>query len=483
MKPAISIFLMITLVCLPTSCGSRRLDVPTATLAAEVFESLNGTLNRPYLELFQIARDLELSSVEREEMSEYFEESEAYCVSRFEQRADEFDAELREVQEELRESTARISEDERHRLHCQIQNLRALLSQTVALRDQVVPIAYDNKQAKLRLIAEWPAELARIEEELESERYLDRRFGDVADIGFRDVGRNQQDDIAMGQDAIEELERAGLMPPEVDNTEIQTYVRSVAERVAAASDLQVPVRVAVLDSDEINAFALPGGFLFVQRGLLEAADDEAQLAGVIAHEIAHAAARHGRQLTRRATIADIIYQVAQVAAIVLTGGAVGALAYYALQYGFFGLGLVLSLDLLGVSRDFELEADQLGVQYAWNAGYDPEGFIRFFDKMATTEGYVEGTSWFRTHPPFYERMVASEREIMFLPAQEEAVIQTSEFIRIKESALPGVVAAAEEEAESRPSLEPHGVGCAPPEDLYEEGQPIETICTTQSLTD
>jgi predicted Zn-dependent protease len=169
----------------------------------------------------------------------------------------------------------------------------------------------------------------------------------------------------------------GLLPPELDNPEIKKYVNNLAQKIAKHSDLRVPLNLTLLNSKEINAFALPGGFLFVQRGLLEAVEDEAQLAGVIAHEIAHVTGRHGYKLMKRATIASIIYQAAQVAAVILTGGAATLGTYYALQYGFYGLGLVLSLDLLGVSREFELEADQLGVQYAWNAGYDPSGFIRF----------------------------------------------------------------------------------------------------------
>ena len=110
--------------------------------------------------------------------------------------------------------------------------------------------------------------------------------------------------------------------------------------------------------------------------------------------------------------------------------------YYAIQYGFYGLGLVLNLELLGVSRDYELEADQLGVQYAWNAGYDPSGFIRFFDKIATREGYVNSASWFRTHPPFYQRMVDTRREIMFLPEQPEMIVQTSAFDQMKKELAP-----------------------------------------------
>ncbi|MFN0086452.1 MAG: M48 family metalloprotease [Blastocatellia bacterium] len=103
-----------------------------------------------------------------------------------------------------------------------------------------------------------------------------------------------------------------------------------------------------------------------------------------------------------------------------------------LQYGFYGLGLVLSLSLLGVSRDYEIEADILGTQYLWHAGYNTKGFINFFGRMAAEEGYVTGLSWFRTHPPFYERMEKTYREIVLLPKQTEVIDDSSQFHQMKE---------------------------------------------------
>jgi predicted Zn-dependent protease len=188
-------------------------------------------------------------------------------------------------------------------------------------------------------------------------------------------------------------------------------------------------------------------------------------------------ARHGHKLMMKAQIAGIFFQAAQVAAVLLTGGAAGIGTYYALQYGFYGLGLVLDLRLLGVSRDFELQADQLGIQYTWNSDYDPTGFIRFFDTMATTKGYVEGASWFYSHPPFLERMVEAEREITFLPKKKDLVVQTSEFEQMKK-ALVKVTAKALKEEETKPSLLTVEKGCPRPEKTeYENGQPIESICT------
>jgi predicted Zn-dependent protease len=180
---------------------------------------------------------------------------------------------------------------------------------------------------------------------------------------------------------------------------------------------------------------------------------------------------------KRATIAGIFYQAAQVAAIVLTGGVAGIGTAYALQYGFYGLGLVLDLKLLGVSRDYEMEADLLGVQYAWNAGYDPTGFTRFFDKIATSEGYVKGVSWFRTHPAFYERMVQTQREMAFLPAKPDAVVQTTDFEEMKKKLAP-ITAKAEKEEIGKPSLLiTREEGCEPPKKLeYKPGEPIEQVC-------
>ena len=136
-----------------------------------------------------------------------------------------------------------------------------------------------------------------------------------------------------------------------------------------------------------------------------------------------------------------------------------------------------------MSRDYELEADQLGVQYAWNAGYDPSGFIQFFDKMATKEGYVNSVSWFRTHPAFYQRMVAAQQEIMFLPAKPSYITQSAAFEEMKKELAP-IAAKAEKEEVGRPSLLiTREEGCEPPRKLeYKAGQPIEQICASPAVT-
>ncbi len=444
---------------------------------------LRGLLQKPYAELFDLAPTLEFRTNEIVAQRKALDKGKDFCVARFKDHAKQYGRQVDAAQKDLKKKSASLSEGQRNQLHCKIQNLELLRSEAQALSGHAIPTAYDNLNAKLDLIERWPALYRQTQQEIASGSHLSRRWGDVKDIGFREIAANQQDDIKKGQQAIEEMKRSGLLPPEVEDKAIQEYVNAVAQRIAQKSDLKIPLHVSVLQSREINAFALPGGYLFIERGLLEAADDESELAGVIAHEMAHDAARHANKLMKRATIAGIFYQAAQIAAMILTGGVAGIGTYYALQYGFYGLGLVLNLNLLGVSRDYELEADQLGVQYAWNAGYDPSGFIRFFDKIATREGYVNGASWFRTHPPFYQRMVDTKREIMFLPAKPDVLVQTSAFEQMKKELAP-IAAAANKEEMGKPSLKiTREQGCEPPKRLeYKPGQPIEELCSAPPRT-
>jgi Zn-dependent protease with chaperone function len=463
----LGVFLLIV----PTHAQRARLSLPP-----EAREPLRAALQKPYHELFDEAPRLAFDAAQIAALRRALEEAQKSCTARYKRRADDLEKQLRAEQASLKAQTARLDEAERKQKHCAIQNLRALGAQARVLAEHAIPVAYENRKAKLELIEKWPQELKRIQAEIAAGTHHQRKWGDVKDIGFRDLVPGQERDVRDGQEAVRQMKLAGLMPPEIDNETVKNYVVALAQRVARHSDLRVPLNVTVLNSREINAFALPGGFIFVQRGLLEAVDNESQLAGVLAHELAHVTGRHGNKLMRKATIASVIYQAAQIAAVILTGGAASIGMYYALQYGFYGLGLVLSLDMLGVSREFELEADQLGVQYAWNAGFDPNGFIKFFDKMATKEGYVNGLSWFRTHPPFYQRMVHSKREIMFLPAKEGLAENSPEFARMKE-ALQAVTAKAEQEDKERPSLLAPVQGCPAPEKIeYKSGDPIETLC-------
>jgi predicted Zn-dependent protease len=299
-------------------------------------------------------------------------------------------------------------------------------------RTHGVDLAFDNKRAKVDVIAQWPAKEREIDQIVATGRARQRVHGDVEDIGVRKVGEGQEKDVKLGQDAINQMKMYKLYPPELEDKEINGYIRRLADTSAVNSDLKLPVKVTVLESNEINAFALPGGFLFINTGLVEKVDNESELVGVMAHELSHVAARHGARLMKRATIAGIVFQAAQIAAVVFTGGVAGVGAYYALQYGFFGVGMLIDLALLGVNREFEAEADQLGVQYAWKAGYDPRGFITLFDKLASEGGYVKSASFFRTHPPFFDRILSTFSEIEYLPKTRELQVDSTEFQIMKE---------------------------------------------------
>jgi peptidase M48-like protein len=439
---------------------------------------IDEVLKKPYLDLFEGAQRPQYSKAEIELAREGLKRAQQICVRRFKDKAEQYGKEIEQAQKRLKNTADEITEAQRRELHCKIQDLRSSQNQAAILAKHAIPIAYQNRNAKLDLIEQWPGKFKEISNQLETGAFRKRHWGDVQDIGFREVENGQERDIKPGEDAIREMKSSGLMPKELDDARITAYVKRVAQQVASHSDLRVPLKVTVLDSKEINAFALPGGFLFIERGLLEAVDDESELAGVIGHELSHVVARHGHKLMMKAEITNIFLQAAQVAAVLFTGGGAGIGTYYALQYGFYGLGLVLDLNLLGVSRDFELQADQLGIQYTWNSGYDPTGFVRFFDKMATTKGYVEGASWFYDHPPFFERMVEAEREITFLPKKDAVVLQTSEFGEMKR-ALVKVTAKANDEEQNRPSLFTQEKECPAPKKLeYEPGQPIEAICGT-----
>jgi hypothetical protein len=471
-------FLLVAAVLLLAGCAQRNLVPPQPAVPPALHDELTRQALLPYEELFETAPSLSFRPAELRLMREHLGRSQDYCAQKAKANAQHYEQQAAGLLEELKRSGNQMDDTKRHELHCRIRDLRSSKAQMDLLEQQLIPTAYGNSRAKLELIEKWPAQLQEINAQIASGASKQRRWGNVADIGVRQIEGNQQDDIKRGQDAMRELQRQGVMPPELANQQVQDYVNTVAQRIARNSDLQVPLKVTVLDSREVNAFALPGGFLFVQRGLLEEADDEAELAGVLAHEMAHVTARHSHRLYKKAMISSLVFQSAQIAALILTGGASSLATAYALQYGFYGLGFALDLNLLGVSREYELEADQLGIQYAWKSGYDPNGFIRFFDKLAGKHGYAIGASWFRTHPPFYERMVHSKREMLYLPPKEAWIVQTTEFEEMKPVLREIAKKSNAAQDAKRPSLLSKEERCeAPPPQLYKPEDAIETICS------
>jgi predicted Zn-dependent protease len=204
----------------------------------------------------------------------------------------------------------------------------------------------------------------------------------------------------------------------IDDPIIAEYVNRVGQNLVRNSDAKVPFTIKVLDSEEVNAFALPGGFFFVNSGLILKADTEAELAGVMAHEIAHVAARHG---TRQATRGELI-NIGTIP-LIFMGGWTG----YIIRQG---AGLAIPMGFLTFTRAFEKEADYLGLQYLYTSGYDPTAFVDFFEKIQTLEKKKPGTmaKVFSTHPMTDDRIKTAQTEIdKILVAKPEYVVNTSEF--------------------------------------------------------
>ena len=250
---------------------------------------------------------------------------------------------------------------------------------------------------------------------------------DVEAIGNRKVGKGPnfyslEKEIALGRQLAQEVERSSKL---IDDPVVTEYVNRVGQNLVRNSDARVPFTIKVIDSDEVNAFALPGGFFYVNSGLILRAQEESELAGVMAHEISHVAARHG---TKNATKGQIL-QLATIPLILL--GPAG-LAGYGL---YEGLNVALPVTFLKFSRDAEREADFLGLQYMYKAGYDPNAYVTFFERIQADEKRRPGTipKVFSTHPPTPERIANAQKEIArILPNRPEYIVTTSEFNNVKE---------------------------------------------------
>jgi predicted Zn-dependent protease len=250
---------------------------------------------------------------------------------------------------------------------------------------------------------------------------------DVDAIGNRNVGGginfySLEREMALGKQLAQEVERSAKL---VDDPVVTEYVNRVGQNLVRNSDAKVPFTIKVIDSDAVNAFALPGGFFYVNSGLILRADSESELAGVMAHEIAHVAARHS---TKRETKGQLT-QLATIPLILLgPGGWAG--------YGIYqGLNFAIPLTFLKFSRGDENEADYLGLQYMYKTGYDPNSFVSFFEKVQAEEKRRPGTvpTVFSTHPPTVDRVDKVQKTIAtILPARDQYIIDTSEFDTVKD---------------------------------------------------
>jgi predicted Zn-dependent protease len=247
---------------------------------------------------------------------------------------------------------------------------------------------------------------------------------DPDQIGKRDVGKgvnfySLEKEIALGKQMAQEVERESRI---VDDPVVSEYVNRLGQNLVRNSDAKVPFTIKLIDSNEVNAFALPGGFFFVNTGLILKAGSEAELAGVMAHEIAHVAARHG---TRQATKGQLFNY--GTLPLIFMGGWAG----YAVRQA---AGLAVPLGFLKFSRGMEAEADMLGLEYMYKAGYDPTAFVDFFEKIETLEKKKPSavSKIFSTHPMTNDRIRAAQKEIQEdLKPQPEYVVDTSEFENVK----------------------------------------------------
>jgi beta-barrel assembly-enhancing protease len=249
---------------------------------------------------------------------------------------------------------------------------------------------------------------------------------DVNAVGTRDIGGrgmgnwySTETEIRMGKSYAMQLEKSVKF---VNDPVVNEYVNRVAQNLVKNSDAKVPFTIKVIDSDEVNAMALPGGFMYVNSGLILTADDEAEMAGVIAHEISHVAAHHAvREQTR------MNYAQLGTIPLIFIGGWTGYGIYEAAQIG-------IPLTFLQFSRGFESQADFLGVQYMYRAGYDPQAFVTIFEKLENLEKTKPHliAKAFSSHPQTPDRIEATQKEIAtILPPRAEYVVTTSEFDDVK----------------------------------------------------
>ncbi|HEY2018914.1 MAG TPA: M48 family metallopeptidase [Bryobacteraceae bacterium] len=252
-------------------------------------------------------------------------------------------------------------------------------------------------------------------------------IGDVNAVGTREIGKrgmgnwySTESEIKMGKSYAMQLEKSTKF---ITDPEVTEYINRIGQNIVKNSDCKVPFTIKVIDSDEINAMALPGGFFYVNSGLILAADEEAELAGVMAHETAHVCAHHAaREMTRANYM-----QIGSILPMVLIGGWTG--------YGIYEAeSIAIPVTFLQFSREFEAQADYLGIQYMYRAGYDPQAFVTFFEKIQDLEKHKPGAvaKVFSDHPQTPDRIEHSQEEISkILPPRDEYLVTTSEFDQVK----------------------------------------------------
>jgi predicted Zn-dependent protease len=256
----------------------------------------------------------------------------------------------------------------------------------------------------------------------------DNKKNDPDQIGNRDIGKcinfySLEKEIAWGKQLSDEVERQAKM---FNDPLLGEYVNRVGQNLVRNSDTKVPVTFKIIDADDLNAFALPGGFIFVHTGLIRVTESEAELAGAMAHEIAHVAARHMTCQASKSQLTQLL-----TLPLLMAGGWTG----YAIRQG---AGMAIPMSFLKLDRNYETEADFLGMQYMYKAGYDPTASVDLFERMLSLEKRRPGSinKVFSTHPPNADRLQKTQKEIQtILPDKPEYVVNTSEFIDMRSRML------------------------------------------------
>ena len=281
---------------------------------------------------------------------------------------------------------------------------------------------------------------------------------DPAMIGKRNINSgiiakmsgSTEKEVRLGRELATEVDRQAKF---VDDPTITEYVNRVGQNIVLHSDAKVPFTIKVIDSDEVNAFALPGGFFYVNKGLILAADNEAELAAVMAHEIAHVAARHAVENQTKGSLLEY----AAIAGSIFLGGIPGMIYQNTAGIGLLGI-------FMKFSRGAEEEADKLGVQYMYAAGYDPGAMATMFEKLEAKNKKKPGfiARAFASHPAPPDRRAAALALAARFPENEEYVISSSEFQKVKgrllrlsnaRASTTGAIAAGDEGgAPGRPTL-------------------------------
>ena len=280
---------------------------------------------------------------------------------------------------------------------------------------------------------------------------------DPAMIGKRNINKgiiakmsgSTEKEVRMGRELAAEVDRQAKF---VDDPAITEYVNRVGQNIVLHSDAKIPFTIKVIDSDEVNAFALPGGFFYVNKGLLLVADNEAEVAGVMAHEIAHVAARHSVENQTKASLMEYL----AMGTSIFLGGIPGMIFQNTAGLGMLGM-------FMKFSRGAEEEADKLGVQYMYAAGYDPSAMATMFEKLESKNKKKPGfiSRAFASHPAPPDRRASALALAARFPEHDEYVISTSEFQRVKGRLLrlsnarattAGALPGAEEGPPGRPTL-------------------------------